>query len=86
MDAEREQARPILDQPSHPGARVFIVLGRDVGRPERERGVLLWFDTPTGRYLGHVKPGANGQTWTTYAPADNTRLARHLAELVANLG
>lgn len=83
-DAQREQARVILDQP-RTQAGLFVVLGRDGShRPERERGVLLWFDTPTGRYLGHLKPGEGGQTWTTYAPADNARLARHLSELIAD--
>ena len=79
--AERERARLILDQP-RTQAGVYVVLSRDGGRPETERGVLLWFDTPSGRYLGHHKPGQGGQTWTTYAPADNARLAHHLSELI----
>jgi hypothetical protein len=82
-DAQREQARVILSQP-RTQAGLFIAFSRDSGRPERERGVLLWFDTPTGRYLGHRKPGAGGHTWTTYAPADSTRLAQHLSELIAD--
>lgn len=82
-DAQREQASVILNQP-RTQAGVFIALSRDSGRAERERGVLLWFDTPTGRYLGHLKTGAEGQTWITYAPADNTRLAQHLSELIAD--
>jgi hypothetical protein len=82
-DAQREQARAILNQP-RTQAGLFIVLGRDDARPERERGVLLWFDTPTGRYLGHLKTEAGGQTWTTYVPADNARLARQLSELTAD--
>lgn len=85
VDAEREQARVILSQP-RAQAGLFIALRRDGHRPERERGVLLWFDTPTGRYLGHHKPGVGGQTWTTYVPADNARLARYLSELIADGG
>lgn len=81
-DAEREQARVILDQPRIQ-AGTFTVLERPATGPETERGVLLWFDTPTGRYLGHLRPDASGQTWATYAPADNARLARQLSELIA---
>jgi hypothetical protein len=81
-EAEREQAGVILSQP-RTQAGLFTVLSRDDARPERERGVVLWFDTATGRYLGHTRAGSDGRMWTSYAPADNARLAQQLSDLIA---
>jgi hypothetical protein len=55
-----------------------------VHRRQREtvRPALLWFDTDAGRYIGYTTPGPDDSTWTTYSPADNTRLAQHLTALV----
>ncbi|OZM73240.1 ESX secretion-associated protein EspG [Amycolatopsis antarctica] len=37
-----------------------------------------WFDTDDGRYFMTVRDSDDGQTWITYAPADNARIAQHL--------
>jgi hypothetical protein len=39
---------------------------------------VAWFDTEAGRYLMTVREAEDGQRWTTYAPADNARLAQQL--------
>jgi hypothetical protein len=73
-----EQARRILTQ-ARIQAGVFTV----VHRRQREdiQPALLWFDTNAGRYIGYIKPGTHGQNWTTYSPADNTRITQHLTDL-----
>lgn len=38
----------------------------------------IWFDTPEGRYFGTSRTADDGQSWLTYAPADNARIVRHL--------
>lgn len=40
---------------------------------------MVWFDTPDGRYFVTSRDAEDGQSWITYAPADEARLARHLA-------
>lgn len=39
----------------------------------------VWFDTPDGRYFVTSRDAEDGQSWITYAPADEARLARHLS-------
>lgn len=39
-----------------------------------------WFDTEEGRYFVTSRDAENGQSWLTYAPADNARIAHHLFE------
>ena len=39
---------------------------------------LAWFDTEAGRYLMTSRQAADGQSWLTYAPADNARIAQQL--------
>ncbi|SDD95457.1 ESX secretion-associated protein EspG [Actinokineospora iranica] len=46
---------------------------------------LFWFDTADGRYLTVGSARADGARWTTYAPADNQRIARHLSGQLAHL-
>ncbi|MCU1685457.1 MAG: hypothetical protein JWQ81_6196 [Amycolatopsis sp.] len=52
------------------------------GRHGRETDLspLAWFDTETGRYLMTTREAADGQSWLTYAPADNARIAQQLFE------
>jgi hypothetical protein len=61
---------------------MFTVYGRDRRGREHSLPVLSWFDTEDGRYLGHCRPGPDGQRWTTYAPADSARIAQQLAGMV----
>ncbi|WP_158888554.1 ESX secretion-associated protein EspG [Amycolatopsis anabasis] len=45
-----------------------------------------WFDTEDGRYFMTLREAPDGQTWITYAPADNARIAQHLyAQLEGHL-
>ncbi|HVW39772.1 MAG TPA: ESX secretion-associated protein EspG [Amycolatopsis sp.] len=37
-----------------------------------------WFDTDDGRYFVTSRDAEDGQSWLTYAPADNARIAHHL--------
>lgn len=39
-----------------------------------------WFDTEEGRYFVTSRNAEDGQSWLTYAPADNARIAQHLHE------
>lgn len=39
-----------------------------------------WFDTDEGRYFVTSRSAEDGQSWLTYAPADNARITHHLAE------
>lgn len=39
-----------------------------------------WFDTDEGRYFVTSRNAEDGQSWLTYAPADNARIAHHLFE------
>ncbi|HKS48158.1 MAG TPA: ESX secretion-associated protein EspG [Amycolatopsis sp.] len=38
----------------------------------------VWFDTPDGRYFVTSREAEDGQSWLTYAPADNARITQHL--------
>ncbi|RSM83357.1 ESX secretion-associated protein EspG [Amycolatopsis sp. WAC 01375] len=39
---------------------------------------LAWFDTEAGRFMMTSRQAADGQSWLTYAPADNARIAQQL--------
>jgi hypothetical protein len=39
-----------------------------------------WFDTEEGRYFVTSRDAEDGQSWLTYAPADNARISHHLFE------
>jgi len=47
------------------------------GRPSTP---TAWFDTDEGRYFVTSRDAEDGQSWLTYAPADNARIAHHLLE------
>lgn len=70
------QARPVL------GAGQFSVRVRRDRRLCRAGGVS-WFRTDVGAYFGTISEGRGGQVWVTVAPADPSRLAARLAELVS---
>ncbi|NKQ53517.1 ESX secretion-associated protein EspG [Amycolatopsis sp. K13G38] len=42
----------------------------------------VWFDTEDGRWFVTSREAEDGQSWLTYAPADNARIAHHLFEQV----
>ena len=60
------------------GQFTIVVPGRD-GKPSRLTPVA-WFDTDEGRYFATSRQAEDGQSWLTYAPADNSRIAHHLFE------
>lgn len=41
-----------------------------------------WFDTEEGRYFVTSRDAEDGQSWITYAPADNARIGHHLFEQI----
>jgi hypothetical protein len=45
----------------------------------RSLSPTVWFDTPDGRYFVTSRDAEDGQSWITYAPADEARLTRHLS-------
>ncbi|KAA9166869.1 ESX secretion-associated protein EspG [Amycolatopsis acidicola] len=55
-----------------------IVPGRD--NKARRLTPTAWFDTDEGRYFVTSREAEDGQSWITYAPADNARIAHHLHE------
>lgn len=61
---------------------MFTVYARDRYGHEVLTPVLSWFDTDDGRYLGHIRPGPDGQQWTTYSPADSARIAQQLVGML----
>lgn len=58
---------------------------RGAERPIRANRVVGFHDTPNGRYLHVVKPGADGTEWSTITPADNNRIAGSVWELLDEL-
>jgi EspG family len=62
------------------GQFTAFVTDRD-GRPHRLTPTA-WFDTEEGRYFVTSRNAEDGQSWLTYAPADNARIAHHLYEQV----
>ncbi|EID54140.1 ESX secretion-associated protein EspG [Saccharomonospora xinjiangensis] len=40
---------------------------------------VVWFDTEDGRIFSTSRKAEDGQTWLTYAPADNARIAQQLS-------
>lgn len=58
----------------------FTAFVRDQRGHAVDLSPIAWFDTEAGRYLMTIRDGADGQTWITYAPADNARIAQQLHE------
>lgn len=69
------------------GTGFFAVSGRDrrTGK-ELRGGSLTWIDTDAGRYLTLSRPvGEDGQVRSTFSPADSTRLAQQLGEMIESV-
>jgi hypothetical protein len=82
--AQRRSAQDILGKP-RTRSGWFTVSGRDRFGREVSMPPLVWFDTVDGRYLAHRRPGPDGQPWATCAPADTSRIARQLTDLLATI-
>lgn len=73
---ERAVARLFEKPMTRMGFFTALVPGGD-GRQTKLEPVL-WFDNEDGRYLGTQRSADDGQTWATYAPADNARIVSQL--------
>jgi hypothetical protein len=87
--ANEQQMRIAASYLSRPrtGTGFFNISGRDrrTGM-ERQGGSLIWVDTDAGRYLMVSRPpGEDGQVRSTLSPADPTRLAHQLGELIESV-
>jgi hypothetical protein len=76
-ELERRAAQTMWERPRK-RIGMFTVYGRDRAGREVMTPVLSWFDTDEGRYFGHSRPGPDGQQWTTYSPADTSRITQQL--------
>lgn len=84
-DLERRAAQTMWERP-RTRVGMFTAYGRDRQGRQVTGPVLTWFDTEDGRYLGHTRPGPDGQEWTTYAPADSARIAQQLRGMLESVG
>jgi ESX secretion-associated protein EspG len=87
--ANEQQMRIAASYLSRPrtGTGFFSVSGRDrrTGR-ELQGGTVTWLDTDAGRYLMVSRPpGEDGQVRSTLSPADTTRMAHQLGELIESV-
>ncbi|WP_197319413.1 ESX secretion-associated protein EspG [Saccharomonospora sp. NB11] len=51
-------------------------------REQRHLDPVVWFDTEDGRIFSTRRTAEDGQTWLTYAPADNARIIQQLMSQV----
>jgi hypothetical protein len=83
-ELEKRAAQTMWERPRK-RVGMFTVYGRDRGGRELMTPVLSWFDTDEGRYLGHSRPGPDGQQWTTYTPADTGRITHQLIGMLGSV-
>ncbi|WP_037316533.1 ESX secretion-associated protein EspG [Amycolatopsis orientalis] len=70
---QQRQVERIFEKPkTRVGQFSVFIRGGQVFPP------LAWFDTEAGRYMMTSRRAADGQSWLTYAPADNARIAQQL--------
>jgi hypothetical protein len=83
-ELERRAAQTMWERPRK-RVGMFTVYGRDPSGRETSTPVLSWFDTDDGRYLGHSRPGPDGRQWTTYTPADTSRISQQLIGMLESV-
>lgn len=83
-ELEKRAAQTMWERPRK-RIGMFTVYGRDRNGREVMTPVLSWFDTDEGRYFGHSRPGPDGQQWTTYSPADTSRITQQLVGMLASV-
>ncbi|HEX4704837.1 MAG TPA: ESX secretion-associated protein EspG [Pseudonocardiaceae bacterium] len=83
-ELERRAAQTMWERPRK-RIGMFTVYGRDRAGREVQTPVLSWFDTDDGRYIGHSRPGPDGQQWTTYTPADSSRISQQLVTMLSSV-
>lgn len=62
----------------------FSAFVADRDRKARHLTPTAWFDTEEGRYFVTSRLAEDGQSWLTYAPADNARIVHHLHDQLRN--
>ncbi|EIE97170.1 ESX secretion-associated protein EspG [Saccharomonospora glauca] len=72
---ERAVQRMFEKPPKQLGQFMVFMQGR---REQRRLDPLVWFDTENGRMFNTSRKADDGQTWLTYAPADNARIIQQL--------
>jgi hypothetical protein len=82
VDSELRAIAAIAERPVLRAGQLGLNRAADNGRSRRLPGIA-WFDTDEGRYATTMSPGPDGEDWITLWPADNARLARRLAEMIA---
>jgi hypothetical protein len=82
-----QQLRAVEAMFARPRLRVgqFAVHARDRQGRWQRGPELEWFDTDAGRYLSQTQRRGDGGDYTTFAPADNSRIGQRLTELLNNL-
>ncbi|PPK67784.1 ESX secretion-associated protein EspG [Actinokineospora auranticolor] len=80
-DTQLRLAAAMLERP-RTGYGFFSVTGRGRHGRELDAGALTWIDTDAGRYLSLSRPQPDGATRITYSPADTTRFAAQLNDLI----
>ncbi|MFC4858821.1 ESX secretion-associated protein EspG [Actinophytocola glycyrrhizae] len=85
-DHQMRTAASYLARP-RTGTGFFSVTGRDPRTGKELRGGnLTWIDTDAGRYLTLSRPaGEDGQVRSTFSPADSSRLALALGEMIESV-
>ncbi|HVV20121.1 MAG TPA: ESX secretion-associated protein EspG [Pseudonocardiaceae bacterium] len=83
-ELEKRAAQTMWDRPRK-RIGMFTVYGRDRNGREVMTPVLSWFDTDEGRYFGHSRPGPDGKQWTTYSPADTSRITQQLIGMLGSV-
>jgi hypothetical protein len=82
-DAQRHAATAMFQGPKR-RAGYFVAFTRDQHGRSRQATGLGWFDNEQGRYLMRSQEAGDGRQWASMAPADPTRLAQQLQDLVAS--
>lgn len=69
----------VFERPRLRAGQFGLTVRKRHGREERAPQIA-WFDNDQGRYMSQKRPGQDGQSWLTHAPADNARIAAQLAQ------
>lgn len=74
----------VLAAPRVRGGQIVVNARDRTGRRHRSRP-MEWFDTGAGRWTARVRPATDGGEHLTLAPADNTRTATQIREMLDRL-
>lgn len=74
----------LLEKPRLRGGQIGVNARDRVGRRHRARP-LEWFDTEDGRWIARFSPGSDGDDHLTMIPADTSKIAGQLAQIIEEL-